>query len=105
MLGDLCEKIYFPRKPFSKGELTLMNGMLFYVFREHCKKSDENLAHFDMPKWSKLCEKNFVSGLQDYECLVNPTLENIQCLMIGVILSPISLDGSWLILNVFSYRQ
>jgi hypothetical protein len=88
MLGDLCEKIYFPRKPFSKGELTLMNGMLFYVFREYSKKSDENFAPFDMPKWSKLCEKNFVSGLQDYECLVNPTLENIQCLMIGVILPP-----------------
>jgi hypothetical protein len=84
MLGDLCEKVYFPRKPFSKGELTLMNGMLFYVFREYSKKNDKSFTSFDMAKWSKLCEKNFICALQDYECLVNPTLENIQCLMIGV---------------------
>lgn len=84
ILENLCTKVYFPIKQYSKGELTLMNGLLAFVFAEYANAPDTTLSSSDCIKYAKLCEQNFIAGLQDYECLVIPTLENIQCLMIGV---------------------
>lgn len=82
LLEELCKKIYFPTKQVSKGEITLMNGLLFYVFGEYCMEGGPASSRY--PTYAKLCEKNFVAGLQDYDCLVTPTLENIQSLLLGV---------------------
>ena len=98
MLENLCKKVYFPTKPCSKGEVTLVNGLLFYLFDSYSQESNSDLSTSDYATYSKLCEKNFCDGVQDYECLVTPTLENIQCLMMGVSLSPICAvmtDTSW----------
>ncbi|KAF2014683.1 hypothetical protein BU24DRAFT_463450 [Aaosphaeria arxii CBS 175.79] len=83
VLEELCKKIYFPTKPYTKGELTLMNGMLSFVFFEYSANPCPDISSSDCVTYGKLCEKNFIAGLQDYECLVTPKLENIQCLMIG----------------------
>ncbi|CZT49822.1 uncharacterized protein RSE6_10715 [Rhynchosporium secalis] len=83
LLEELCKKVYFPTKHVSKGETTLMNGLLFYVFGEYgMEEGDPNPLYLN---YAKLCEKNFVAGLQDYDCLVTPTLENIQSLLLGAI--------------------
>ena len=82
LLEELCKKIYFPTKHVSKGEMTLMNGLLFYVFGEYCMEGGTSSSRY--PTYAKLCEKNFVAGLQDYDCLVTPSLENIQSLLLGV---------------------
>lgn len=63
-----------------------MNGMLSFVFAEYCANPEPSLPVSDCAMYAKLCENNFITGLQNYECLVTPTLENIQCLMIGVTL-------------------
>ena len=68
-----------------------MNGLLSFVFYEFGMTGDTSLSSSDCAMYAKLCEKNFIAGLQDYECLVTPSLENIQCLMIGVSLSPVAL--------------
>ncbi|KAG4429451.1 hypothetical protein IFR05_015062 [Cadophora sp. M221] len=83
LLEELCKKIYFPTKHVSKGEITLMNGLLFYVFGEYCMEGRPASSLY--PTYAKLCEKNFVAGLQDYDCLVTPTLENIQSLLLGAL--------------------
>ncbi|KAH7364088.1 fungal-specific transcription factor domain-containing protein [Rhexocercosporidium sp. MPI-PUGE-AT-0058] len=83
LLEELCKKIYFPTKHVSKGEITLMNGLLFYVFGEYCM--EDGPASSLYPTYAKLCEKNFVAGLQHYDCLVTPTLENIQSLLLGAL--------------------
>lgn len=64
--------------------MTLMNGMLSFVFAEYSTDPSPGLSATDCATFGKVCEKNFITGLQDYECLATPTLENIQCLMIGV---------------------
>lgn len=84
ILEELCKKIYFPLNSYTKGECTLMNGLLSFVFAEYSASPDPTLSVEECSKYAKLCENNFIHGLQDYDCLVNPTLENIQCLMIGV---------------------
>jgi hypothetical protein len=66
-----------------------MNGLLSFVFYEHGIVDDTSLSSSDCAMYAKLCENNFIAGLQDYECLVTPSLENIQCLMIGVSFSPL----------------
>lgn len=84
ILEDLCRKVYFPIAPYSKGEITLMNGFLSFIFAEYQANPDSSLPASDCATYAKLCEDNFITGLQDFDCLVTPTLENIQCLMIGV---------------------
>ncbi|TVY31773.1 putative transcriptional regulatory protein [Lachnellula subtilissima] len=83
MLENLCKKVYFPARPSSKGEVTLMNGLLFYLLDAYSQEDQADLSSSDCATYAKLCEKNFCDGIQDYECLVTPTLENIQCLMMG----------------------
>jgi hypothetical protein len=94
IVENLCRKVYsgpFPmsesapkeRDYPSKGEITLLNGLLSFVFSDHSITSYTSLSTSDCDKYAKLCENNFIAGLQDYECLVTPSLENIQCLMIG----------------------
>jgi Fungal specific transcription factor domain len=84
ILENLCKKVYFPTRSFSKGEVTLVNGLLFYLLDAYSKENDSDLSSSDSATYSELCEKNFCDGIQDYECLVTPSLENIQCLMMGV---------------------
>lgn len=69
-----------------------MNGLLSFVFAEYSMDVDASLSGSDCAMYAKLCENNFIVGLQDYECLVTPSLENIQCLMIGVSSTPNSKD-------------
>ncbi|KAE9381116.1 hypothetical protein N431DRAFT_1642 [Stipitochalara longipes BDJ] len=83
MLENLCKKVFFPTRPCSKGEITLVNGLLFYLFDAYSQENDSELSSSDCIAYAKLCEKNFCNGIQDYECLVTPTLANIQCLMMG----------------------
>jgi len=61
-----------------------MNGLLFYLLDAYSQENQADLSSSDCATYAKLCEKNFCDGIQDYECLVTPTLENIQCLMMGV---------------------
>ena len=84
MLEDLCKKVYLPTRPYSKGEITLLNGLLFYLLDTYSQENSPDLSSSECAAYAKLCEKNFCDGIQEYECLVTPTLENIQCLMMGV---------------------
>ncbi|KAL2072672.1 hypothetical protein VTL71DRAFT_12015 [Oculimacula yallundae] len=83
LLEELCKKVYFPTRHVSKGEITLMNGLLFYVFGEYGMEG--GVPNTSYLTYAKMCEKNFVAGLQDYDCLVTPSLENIQSLLLGAL--------------------
>ncbi|KAH8762821.1 fungal-specific transcription factor domain-containing protein [Hyaloscypha finlandica] len=83
MLEDLCKKVYLPTRPYSKGEITLLNGLLFYLLDTYSQENSPDLSSSECAAYAKICEKNFCDGIQEYECLVTPTLENIQCLMMG----------------------
>jgi hypothetical protein len=83
MLENLCKKVYFPTRPCSTGEITLLNGLLFYLLDAYSQENSPDLSSSECAAYAKLCEKNFCDGILEYECLVTPTLENIQCLMMG----------------------
>lgn len=77
-----------------------MNGLLFYLLDAYSKEDHDDLSSSDCETYAKLCEKNFCDGVQDYETLVTPTLENIQCLMMGVSMPLINTKSSLTVLEI-----
>ncbi|XHG01002.1 hypothetical protein AWENTII_004408 [Aspergillus wentii] len=82
-IESLCQKIYFPSEPIPAGSLTLLHGLLYIVIRDYMHEKDSDLP--DCESYAALCERRFTAGLKSYEMTVNPTLEKIQALFLGVI--------------------
>ncbi|PWY79324.1 C6 transcription factor, partial [Aspergillus heteromorphus CBS 117.55] len=80
----LCQSIYFPLNPVPAGSLTLFYGLLFYIIRDYLHAGDHDLANFDLPSSLELCEQQFLAGLSNPELMIDPTLEKIQSLLLGV---------------------
>ncbi|KAF2452502.1 C6 transcription factor [Lineolata rhizophorae] len=79
----LCQKIYFPSEPIPPGSVTLMHALLYYIMRDYAEEDYSDLSEFDLATYKDICEKNLYKGLETYETLVTPTLENIQSLLLG----------------------
>lgn len=61
-----------------------MHGLLYFTMRDYKIEDDGSLSQWDLSTYTELCERNFYQGLETYESLVIPTLENIQSLFIAV---------------------
>ncbi|CAG8982799.1 hypothetical protein HYALB_00001080 [Hymenoscyphus albidus] len=70
--------VYFPTKPLPSGHVTLMCGMLMYLLEEYLAADDPEFPPADCQQYIKLCQTKFCAGLQTYECMTTPTLENIR---------------------------
>ncbi|PYH98007.1 hypothetical protein BO71DRAFT_447549 [Aspergillus ellipticus CBS 707.79] len=81
---SLCQAIYFPLNPVPAGSFTLFYGLLFYIIRDYLHAGDHELARYDLPSSLELCENQFLSSLSKPELMVDPTLEKIQSLLLGV---------------------
>ncbi|KAL3442450.1 fungal-specific transcription factor domain-containing protein [Aspergillus insuetus] len=84
-LESLCQSIYFPLEPVSTGSLTLLHGLLYFVIRDYMHEGDPDLARFDLPSSKAFCERSFSAGLNSYQMMVDPSLEKVQALLIGVL--------------------
>ncbi|KAL3464789.1 fungal-specific transcription factor domain-containing protein [Aspergillus heterothallicus] len=84
-LESLCQSIYFPLEPVSTGSMTLLHGLLYFVIRDYIHEGDPDLARFDLSSSKAFCERNFSAGLNSYQMMVDPTLEKVQALLIGVL--------------------
>lgn len=85
-IESLCQSIYFPSDPIPAGSLTLLYGLLYFVVRDYLHEDDPDLARFDAATYCKFCEDWFSAGLKSYEMMIDPTLEKIQALLLGVCL-------------------
>jgi hypothetical protein len=83
-LESLCQSIYFPLEPVSTGSMTLLHGLLYFVIRDYMHEGHPDLAQFDLPSSKAFCERSFVAGLNSYQMMVDPSLEKVQALLIGV---------------------
>ncbi|KAL2813878.1 fungal-specific transcription factor domain-containing protein [Aspergillus granulosus] len=84
-LESLCQSIYFPLEPVSTGSTTLLHGLLYFVIRDYIHDGDPDLARFDLSSSKAFCERNFSAALNSYQMMVDPTLEKVQALLIGVL--------------------
>ncbi|KAJ5085024.1 C6 transcription factor [Penicillium argentinense] len=86
-LESLCQSVYFPLQPVAAGSLSLLHGLLYYIIRDYMHEKPADLAHYDLSPSAAFCERKLSSFLQSNETIVNPTLEKLQTLLIGVIKS------------------
>lgn len=84
VLEKLCQKVYFPMDPLPVGTVTLMYGFLYFVTREYYSNGTMTLGGWRLDELMEQCEREFGRGLGRYETMSVPTLENLQCLMLGV---------------------
>ncbi|KAL3469756.1 fungal-specific transcription factor domain-containing protein [Aspergillus californicus] len=84
-LEKLCQSIYFPFEPIAAGSTTLLHGLLYFVIRDYMHEGDPDLARFDLESSKSFCERSFFAGLNSSQMMVDPTLEKVQALLIGVI--------------------
>ncbi|KAL2861209.1 transcription factor domain-containing protein [Aspergillus lucknowensis] len=84
-LESLCQSIYFPLDPIPAGSMTLLHGLLYFVIRDYMHEGDPDLARFDLPSSKSFCERSFSVGLSSPQMMVDPTLEKVQALLIGII--------------------
>lgn len=78
MLETLAKAVYFPTKSLPSGHITLLCGALMYLLEEYLATNDPEFPPAYCREYIKLCETKFCAGLQTYECLTTPTLENIR---------------------------
>ncbi|KAI9375133.1 fungal-specific transcription factor domain-containing protein [Aspergillus egyptiacus] len=84
-LETLCQSIYFPLDPIPAGSTTLLHGLLYFVIRDYMHEGDPDLARFDLASSKAFCERNFLAGLNNYQMVMDPTLQKVQALLIGVV--------------------
>lgn len=72
--------------------MTFLYGLLFYVIRDYMSQQDPVLDGYDGQAYVDMCEARFCAGLERFETLTVPVLQNIQALMIGVRLACLALS-------------
>lgn len=80
---DLCRKVYFPTEPVSLGSLTLLNGIMFFILMEYKTMEHPVISQLDLDAYMELCEANLHKGLETYDLLVEPSLDNVRALLLG----------------------
>ncbi|RAL14501.1 transcription factor domain-containing protein [Aspergillus homomorphus CBS 101889] len=83
-IESLCHSIYFPIDPAPAGTLTLFYGLFFYIIRDYLHAQEPDLVRYDLSAALELCEKQLAAGLTSPAIMIDPTLEKIQALLIGV---------------------
>lgn len=83
-LETLCQSVYFPLEPVTAGALALLHGLLYHIIRDYLHEQPADLAHYDLSSSAAFCERQFSSALQNHDMMVNPTIEKVQALLIGV---------------------
>lgn len=85
LFEKLCQKVYFPTEAVSLGTVTTMHGLLLYLLRELMHDSTSSLPKEpEFEENYKLCESNFVQGLETFEVATTPSSDNVKALLLGV---------------------
>ncbi len=84
ILKSLCQRIYFPVDPVSVGDLTLLNGMLFFALWEIQLRSDHDLDPQEVAQYRVICDANFRNGVESAEIAAVATYEHTLTLSIAV---------------------
>lgn len=80
--NDMCRKVYFATEDYSLSTFALVNGGLFYLFREITSVQGK-----DVPEAAEnvaLCRANLEYAISHFNIFMAPTKENLQALLLGV---------------------
>lgn len=80
---EMCQRVYFPVEEYSPAVFTIVNAGLSRLIAEYGTAASLDDAS-EYKKYSSLCRSNFEGGLQNFQLLATPSLENCQALVFGV---------------------
>ncbi|PYH49584.1 transcription factor domain-containing protein [Aspergillus saccharolyticus JOP 1030-1] len=83
-IETLCHSIYFPLEPVPAGTFALFYGLFYYIIRDYLHAQDPDLGRYNLSSALEICETQLDAGLASPTIMIDPTLEKIQALLIGV---------------------
>lgn len=84
LIKTLCQRVYFPVDPVSIGDLTLLNGVMFYALWEMQLRNDHDLDPLDIARYKGICDANFRAGVEVAEIAAVATYEHTLALNLAV---------------------
>ncbi|CAI7638861.1 unnamed protein product [Penicillium bialowiezense] len=85
LLERLCQKVYFPTRDVSAGDVAAMHGVLYWLIREYISRDDAFCKRFDLKTHFKNCKTRFEADIRNHNVIAVPSFENIIALVMGVL--------------------
>ena len=87
LVERLCQKVYFPTRAVSAGDVAAMHGILYFLMKEYLTSKDDFCNEVDLKAHLNSCKQSFEAGIEGYDVLTVPSMENIIALTMGVSIS------------------
>jgi hypothetical protein len=84
LLERLCQKVYFPTRDISTGDVAAMHGVLYWLMKEYLSRNDDFAKRFDLATHFKSCKSSFEAGIKSHNIITVPSFENVIALTMGV---------------------
>ncbi|KAJ5115389.1 hypothetical protein NUU61_001148 [Penicillium alfredii] len=85
LVERICQKVYFPTRTISPGDIAAMHGVLYFLIREYILKKDPLCDQFDLETHLLSCKQSFYVDIEKYDVWAVPSFENIIALIIGIL--------------------
>jgi hypothetical protein len=80
--NEMCRKVYFATEDYSLSTFALVNGGLFFLFKEIAFVQGKNVP--EAAENAALCRANLEYAISNFNIFMAPTDENLQAILLGV---------------------
>lgn len=84
LVEDICQKVYFPMRPVSAGNVAAMHGILYFLMKESTMRKDALSKELNLEAHILDCKKSFEAAIESFDVLTVPSFENVIALVMGV---------------------
>ncbi|PYH97030.1 hypothetical protein BO71DRAFT_417308 [Aspergillus ellipticus CBS 707.79] len=84
LLERVCQKVYFPTRAVSAGDVAAMHGILYFLMREFLSRADDICNQIDLKLHLATCKQSFEADIERYDVHTVASLENIIALTMGI---------------------
>ncbi|KAJ5343677.1 uncharacterized protein N7506_003501 [Penicillium brevicompactum] len=85
LVERLCQKVYFPTRDVSAGDVAAMHGVLYWLIREYSYRNDAFCKKFDLKTHFKNCKSRFEADIKNHDVIAVPSFENVIALAMGIL--------------------
>ena len=81
-----CQKVYFPIEGYSRADWVIVNGCLMYFMGTltPAKMVQFEISSEEVPMWMEICKGNTIKTIEQLGLFLEPSLDNIAALLLGV---------------------
>ncbi|CAG8921600.1 unnamed protein product [Penicillium salamii] len=85
LIERLCQKVYFPTRDVSAGDIAAMHGVFYWLMREYLSTNDRFCQQFDLVTHFKNCKSSFEAQIRSHSVFAVPSFENVIALAMGIL--------------------